>query len=272
LGIRQRSEKACLAASFHTMAKKNKSRNRDSFETRVLPLSDLLLPAAGEVHLWYLDLVSLGNPLRLQAGAARPEAGEMTPRQVRTVRRFYTRLLLGAYLGLPGKDVHLIRSVRGKPALDPGKHPGTFRFSLTSSHGRCLVGISVENDVGVDLELADRKPGNALAVARRYFSMGEAEQLAAIEPGFRDRAFIRTWACKEAVVKASGAGIANSLCRFSVETDPRHPPALLEIEDDEPQAWSLVTIHPEAGFLAAVALRYPQAGLRSFRLQHATSL
>jgi 4'-phosphopantetheinyl transferase len=252
------------------MAKKNKNRNLNSFEPRYLPLSGLSLPPAGQVHLWFLDLVILGNPLRLQAGADKSLAGAMTPRQARTTRRFYTRLLLGAYLGLPGKDVHLTRSSRGKPALDSGSHQQTFRFSITSSHGRSLVGISVDHDVGVDLELAERKPGDALAVARRYFSAYEAEQLAAIESGFRDRAFIRTWACKEAVVKASGAGIANNLCRFSVETDPGRPAALLEMDGDEPEAWSLAIVQPETDLLGAIALRHPNADLRLFRLLHAS--
>jgi 4'-phosphopantetheinyl transferase len=251
------------------MAENKKDRNRDSFKPRNLPLGRIALPATGEVDLWYLDLVKLGNPLRLQAGTDDRESSLQTLRQERTVRRFYTRLLLGAYLGLPGKDVHLARSKRGKPALDPASHKPAFRFSITRSHGRCLVGISVDCDLGVDLEPAHRKPGNALAVARRYFSTAEADQLAAIDPAFRDAAFMRTWACKEAVVKASGTGIANNLIRFSVETDPAQPPALLEMDDDDPKAWSLMTVHPESDFLAAVALRIPQANLRTYRLLHA---
>ena len=39
-----------------------------------------------------------------------------TPRQQRSLRRFYLRLLLGAYLGLPGKDVGVSKPIAASPA------------------------------------------------------------------------------------------------------------------------------------------------------------
>ena len=62
------------------------------------------------------------------------------------------------------------------------------------------------------------------------------------------------------MVKASGHGIANQLCRFSVETNPAMPPAVLEYDGDPEPDWSLALLEPEQGFLGAVAA--PVGGLR----------
>ena len=238
------------------------------FETRRLPLGHLEPPPAGTVDVWFLDLVRLGNPLHRDLEDA---SGFASPRAERTVRRFYTRLLLGAYLDLPGKDVHLVRSARGKPALDPSRHAQRLFHSVARSAGRCVVGVSAEVPVGVDLEPEDRRPGNALGVARRYFSDEEADRLAALASPALDVAFMHTWACKEAVVKASGLGIANQLCRFTVETDPSRPPAVLDFDGDAQAGWSLALLQPEDGYLGALAIHGSIGRLETRRLAPAAA-
>jgi len=232
-------------------------------ESRKLPLQNLALPAEGEVHLWFLDLVKLGSPLQADAKidpAAFPE------RMQRTLRRFYLRLLLGAYLDLPGKDVHVSRAIRGKPLLDRSRHEPLLDFSTAASHGCCLVGVSSQGLIGVDLEPGGRQAGRPLALARRYFSTAEADALAGMDNAQLDEAFLRAWACKEAVVKAAGHGIANRLCRFTVETQLREPPRILTMEDDDPEAWRLEVFTLRSGHLGAVALRHPRLVLRHFSL------
>ncbi len=235
------------------------------FQPRSLPLSRLDLPAAGVVDLWYLDLRQLGSPLQ-QGPDDFPE--HLTPRQERTIRRFYLRLLLGAYLHVPGKEVTVSRMVRGKPVLDTGQHSQTVDFSIAGSDACCLIGVCTAGLVGVDLEAAGRRTGNPLGLARRYFSDAESGQLAAVPETDVDQAFLHTWACKEAVVKAAGHGIANQLCRFSVSTDPGRPPAMLEMLDDEPGAWRLAMVRPSDAQLGAVALRHDGMEIRGYRLGH----
>ena len=79
-------------------------------------------------------------------------------------------------------------------------------------------------------------------------------------------AFLRTWACKEAVVKSLGLGIANQLCRFTVETDPDKPTAILDFEGDRPEAWWLKLIQPSEAYLGAVATRSEPQEIRAFRM------
>ena len=233
-----------------------------------IPLRHLDLPVPAEVHAWYLDLGQLGHSLQRafdQPDAPSP-ARSLTPGQLRFARYFYLRLLIGGYLGIPGKSVQINRSGRGKPVLDRTVHDSNLHFSFAKSDDRLLIGFSTSGLVGVDLEPSVRKAHRPLAVARRYFSSAEAQALGALDSNRLDEAFLRAWACKEAVVKASGEGIANQLCRFSVEMNPDLPPALLEFEDDETDQWSLAVVRPESDYLGAVATHHGQMSIRAFRL------
>jgi len=238
------------------------------FEARSIPLRGLELPDTGEIHAWFLDLGVLARSLQGAldghhdgTGSTRFSAGQLL-----FARRFFLRLLIGAYLGLPGKSVKINRSDRGKPVLDATMHAEELHFSMAKSKDRLLIGFSSSAHLGVDLEPASRKANNALALARRYFSPAEASALAALAPADLDAAFLRTWACKESVVKASGHGIANQLCRFTVETDPGRAAAVLNFDDEDAAAWSLALLVPDESFLGAVAVRDECSLIRAFRL------
>ena len=233
-----------------------------------MPLKELPLPREHEIHLWYLPLGQLGGALQHALGSDLPEGAMHTLKasQLRFTRRFYLRILLGAYLGIAGKDVHIDRSNRGKPVLDAARHSSAIKFSMAKSQDRVLIGASAGHHLGVDLEPVTRKPRNSLRLAQRYFSAGEYAALKRLGPLRLDEAFLRAWACNEAVVKASGVGIANQLCRFTVQMDPDQPPAMLASEDGDADQWSLALVRPDEDFLAAVASRQPQLDISCFRL------
>lgn len=236
------------------------------FVAQRMPLHRLVQPAEKHIHLWYLDLGELGSSLRQALGGERPASEPMDVQRLRFARRFYLRLLLGAYLGLPGKDVIINRSNRGKPVLDARQHDSTLKFSMAKSEDRLLIGISSTQHIGVDLEPRWRKARDPLRLAQRYLSKAEFTALQAVPAARLDEAFLRAWACNEAVVKASGLGIANQLCRFTVQMDPDLPPALLDIENDRPEAWSLRLVRPSRQFIGAVAIRQPLQQISCFKL------
>jgi len=236
------------------------------FRPCTIPLHDLEPPVAGEVQLWFLDLASLAGSLRNALGGGKEELSHVTTGQLRFARRFYLRLLLGAYLGLPGKSVRINRKNRGKPVLDSSVHDCELHFSMAKSEDKLLIGFSTSSHIGVDLEPARRRARNTIGVAQRYFSPAEAESLAAMPAGDLDAAFLRVWACKEAVVKASGEGIANQFCRFTVESDMSRPAAVLEFEGEDARSWSLALVRPGDDFLGAVAIQGSVRALQTFRL------
>ena len=213
----------------------------EDFSTCKIPLHDLDQPRRGEAHLWYLNLDKLGMSLRHALGGDRGRPGQqrLTLGQLKFARRFYLKLLLGAYLGIPGKLVKINRSKRGKPSLDESEHPCELHFSVAKSENRVLIGFSCTAMLGVDLERVERCAHDPLGIARRYFSAVEASALELTRADRLDEVFLRIWACKESVVKASGQGIANQFCRFTVETNLDRPPVILEFEQEDPARWSL---------------------------------
>jgi 4'-phosphopantetheinyl transferase len=235
-----------------------------SFSPVSLPLRQLEKPKGGEVHLWHLDFCRLSNPL---SGGEAGCLDGLSVFQQNTVRRFYLRLLLGAYLGIPGRDVRINRRLKGRPELDAAQSGGGLDFSVSRSKDSYLVGISNGAAIGVDLEIAARRSGKPLALAQRYFSDAETTALSALEGDELHHAFMYAWACKEAVVKASGLGIANQLCRFTVDVNPDRPPAMLDMLDDAPGAWRLAVVRPDSWAIAAVAVRQGELVLRGFRLE-----
>ncbi len=240
----------------------------EEFSTCRMPLRELAQPRPGQAHLWYLNLGDLALSLRqaLGGGADLPEQQALSVEQLKFARRFYLKLLLGAYLGIPGKSVKINRSRRGKPALDVSEHRSDLQFSMAKSENRVLIGFSRASTIGVDLEPAGRHAHDPSGIAQRYFSTAEARSLKRIAPGRLDEAFLRVWACKESVVKASGQGIANQFCRFTVGTDPDQPPAIVEFELDDPAQWSLAMVKAGDGFMGAVALHHPQLEVQAFKL------
>ena len=238
------------------------------FQARQTPLGRLDMPEPYEIHVWYLDLGILARSLRIALDGHDDGSGSssFTSGQLRFARRFFLRLLIGAYLGIPGKSVRINRSDRGKPVLDASSHAEALHFSMAKSGDRLLAGFSSTHHLGVDLEPADRSAHDALGVARRYFSGTEAASLSALSGAELDTAFLRTWACKEAVVKASGEGIANQLCRFTVETDPEKQPEVLEFDGAKDSSWFLALLRPEEAFLGAVAIPDGKRDIRAYRL------
>lgn len=233
------------------------------FSQRNLPLRDLAPPEPGTAHVWLLNLAELGSPLQPDETI---DPDNFPARQQRWLRRFYLRLLLGSYLGLPGKDVHVYRSDRGKPRLDRTRHDSTLDFSMAASTSRCLIGVTSGAVIGVDLEPQTRRAGNPLALARRYFSPAEYAALQVFEGAELDRAFLHTWACNEAVVKAAGQGIANALNRFTIDVRPDHAARILHIDNDDANDWQLRCFAVPDGFIGAAAVRNPELQISTYRL------
>jgi len=164
------------------------------------------------------------------------------------------RILLGSLLALRPEDIPLTTVGRGKPALQPGGTRRRIEFNLTHADGIVLIAMSENGRVGVDLEGPRRLPG-WLKVARRYFSKAEAAAIEQLPTADREAAFFACWVRKEALVKATGGGIATGLGSFDVNVFPNQRARLLasrnpEIRVDE---WQLLDLDCGPGRSACVA-------------------
>ena len=228
-------------------------------EQRFLPLGDLLLPAAQTLDIWLVDIDSAAFARDMQQGSKDRQA---IIKQRRFSQRFYSRLILSAYLNIPPANLELINTAAGKPYLLPLEKP-PLHFNISHSRGWLLLAISVDQPLGVDLECrrVNTKP---LALSERYFSVQEHSWLKQQPATQLQLAFNRLWVRKEAALKCIGTGLAGNLestvCTLSDEVTS----AQANTPDDQvifqqehaPQRLNIVSCElEEAGIQAAIALR-----------------
>lgn len=133
------------------------------------------------------------------------------------------RRVLAAALGHPEpKAIALTTGAHGKPALADA----ALQFNLSHSGEWALIAVTPQRVVGVDIERA-RPLRDVAALAKTAFSSVEQAAVAqADQDAARHRRFFRTWACKEAYIKAHGLGLAMPLDQFDIDT-PHDGPARL---------------------------------------------
>ncbi|MBU6477481.1 MAG: 4'-phosphopantetheinyl transferase superfamily protein [Xanthomonadaceae bacterium] len=178
--------------------------------------------------------------------------------------------LLASYLDVPKSAIALDEDSRGKPHLANSANTrggdALFEFNWSHSGGYALVALSRRGAVGVDIERLGKNL-RAIEIARRFFDAGEADALAALDPGVRDRAFIGLWCAKEAVLKAIGEGLSFGLARLAfahvagadwalVRTDP----ALGEARD-----WQVSGFDPAPGYRGCMAWQGSTRTIFAFR-------
>jgi 4'-phosphopantetheinyl transferase len=215
---------------------------------------------ADEIHVWRASLDQPANIVGgLEALLAPPErerAARMRVERIRNrfvVGRGLLRTLLGRYVGVPGAELELAYGDHGKPFL---VQAGPW-FNLSHSGGVALLAFSASAEVGVDVELADRRV-DPLQIAGRFFSPAEVETLRSLPEALRQRAFLTCWTRKEAFIKARGDGLSLPLDSFDVTLAPSDAAALTRTAWSavEPAEWELADLSEAGeGTVAAVAAR-----------------
>ena len=213
----------------------------------------------GNVELWHLDL----DQYRFDPDAAifsddeRSRAGRFLFDDDR--RRFLAahhalRHVLGLALDrLPGALAFQTGEL-GKPRLLDGRG---LEFSISHSLQRCLIGISANRAIGVDVEVVQRVVDTA-ALARRHFTHREVEQWEQTSGPDSTRVFLQGWTRKEACLKALGSGLSLPPGRFEVGCDERARIVVAEMGSRSVRI-ELVSIRLAGGAVGAVALADPAA-------------
>ncbi|NYZ63496.1 4'-phosphopantetheinyl transferase family protein [Luteimonas deserti] len=164
---------------------------------------------------------------------------------------------LALELDRPDAALDLTRDPRGRPALRiDGRPPGAAPdVNWSHSGGLLLAALGDGVRVGVDVEWLRPRP-QAMALARRFFTPGEAAALARMAPAAAEAAFVRLWCAKEAVLKAHGHGLSFGLDRL--EFTARDDAWMLSACDPAlglPDDWSLYAFSPRPDYLATLAWR-----------------
>jgi len=139
----------------------------------------------------------------------------------------------------------------GKPAVSDGEP----RFNVSHSGDYVLIAIASGAEVGVDIEHM-AAPRRLDELARSVFAAREFEMFGQLQGAERDRFFFRIWTCKEAVVKAAGAGLGIPLDRVEIELGGCGMARIHTEPQVLPQTpWSLHEIAVGEEYAAAAAVR-----------------
>lgn len=135
------------------------------------------------------------------------------------------RAVLARYTGLDPSALTFQSGATGKPALVAmSDGEARVRFNLSHSHGRMLVAVAKQREVGVDLEQI-REQAEVAKLAQRFYSPSERESVLGLPGPAQARQFFRYWAAKEAFLKCKGVGLQFPLDRCEITLSPDGPTA-----------------------------------------------
>ena len=172
------------------------------------------LPETDQVHVWRIALdsadVDLPRWLDTLSSDERARADRFrfpSDRAAYVLTRAIARDLLAGYCGVAPATLTFEYGATGKPRLAERDVP---RFNISHSGTLAVIAIA-RGEVGIDVER--RKPPMP-EVSRIVFSAIEAREIRSADDPLI--AFYDTWTRKEALVKAIGTGLGESMANLVV--------------------------------------------------------
>jgi len=224
--------------------------------------SPLPLPE-DEVQLWRVDLEAIGaDESRWQRVLSPDELARASryhfsrDRQRFVATRALLRTILASYLARDANGLSFCYSKKEKPSLGPAHVESGVNFNVSHSGGIALLAFARRREIGVDVEQV-RPDSDLKAIARRFFSAHEQNELDALPTEEKAEAFFRCWTRKEAYIKATGDGLSLPLSQFDVSLAPGETSALLATRPDGSEAgrWLLREVPSGVGYIAALCVR-----------------
>lgn len=207
-----------------------------------------------EIHIWRADLDLAANQIKAFAQLLSLDERERADRfyfehhQRRfVVARGMLRSLLGCYLDRDPCQIEFCYGSQGKPALALVDTPA-MHFNVSHSEDLSLYAIA-QQAVGIDVERV--RSIDAKSLAQRFFSPREYAWLTCQPIDQWQPAFLRLWTGKEAVLKATGEGLAAlGEVEISFVNDQ---PVLLTAPCQPGDRWVLHQFVPASGYVATLA-------------------
>ncbi len=220
--------------------------------------------AKNEIHVWLTKpQVLLGNDELLSRYATLLSAAE-TVKQQRykfskdrhdaLITRAFIRDLLSYYADIDPQDWQFDKGEKDKPEVINAPLP--LRFNISHTKNMIVCAVTLTDDIGCDVENTGRS-NDVLAIAERYFSTKETEELFSLPVEQQRNRFFDYWTLKESYIKAWGLGLAIPLADFSFSINDsmqthnemfaiKHDIALsfAAHREDEPQIWRSWLLYP----------------------------
>jgi 4'-phosphopantetheinyl transferase len=175
--------------------------------------------------------------------------------------RVVTKSLVATALGIGVTEVELDSTcvdcgkTHGKPTViaPPGFSGVVPELSIT--HSGDLVGVAITEGLPVGLDVEQERDVEIDGLLRMTLSPREVDAFATVPTADRDAAFFTYWARKEAVLKATGRGLAVSMTKVTL-TPWDQPPRIVESRTSEVdiERMRLAPLDPALGYRACVAV------------------
>jgi 4'-phosphopantetheinyl transferase len=130
-----------------------------------------------------------------------------------------------------------------------------------------LYAFACGREVGIDVE-AIRPDFAREAIAERFFTAGEVEELRTLPAELQAVGFFNCWTRKEAYVKARGGGLQIPLDSFEVALRPGAPAQFFQGVESR---WNLLAFSPEPNYVAALVFDGSPCEVRFFSFGRQTS-
>lgn len=216
----------------------------------------------GDVQIWGIELELTDSEFPCATSVLSRDEQERAARLISEEHRRRSvaahamlRAILSRYCGAPPKQLSIRRTSDGKPFLSD--YP-SLRFNLTHSHGRALIAVARDRDVGVDLEKV-RPEVDVVRLAKRFLSERDLAFVERGDPAQRHERFLKTWVAREAVFKADGRGMTFPLHRDYLELTGDGTEGCLVLGDavSDERRRQVRFLSLDSGWIGAVAAESP---------------
>lgn len=209
-----------------------------------------------QVHLWRFPLKDKSLPDILNREERQRAKRLRVPDKAHSfvVARTRLRQILSGYLGVTPEEVEFITNEHGKPGIADIYQRRLF-FNLSHSGAWGLCGVTLEGDIGVDIEVVQAEM-SFIPLAERFFSKDEYAWLLSSEVSRQQRNFFRLWTRKEAWLKGKGKGFSELV----LDLDPAHINARSVWADD----WFVMNLPVVRGCVGALAVKGRIEGVERF--------
>lgn len=164
------------------------------------------------------------------------------------------RAVLGRYTGLDPSALMFQLSQTGKPELL--NRPATqcsLRFNLSHSQGRMLIAMTMDEEIGVDLEQIHDK-AEVAKLAKRFYAPAEYERVIGLSGPGQTQLFYQYWVAKEAFLKGQGVGLRSlQQCEIVQLNDSPRADITLSKDATMQPGWTIHWLDCGTGWAGAVS-------------------
>jgi 4'-phosphopantetheinyl transferase len=234
----------------------------------------------GQVDVWLASLLDVGSSVataclqflnesekaRLDRFAVKDAALQYL------VTHALVRTTLSKYADVPPQAWEFETNAYGRPHISQPHPFHDLRFNLSNTTGLVACAISMDCEIGVDVENVAR-PLDAEELAPSVFAAPELADFRASASEERRNRFFSYWTLKESYIKARGMGLSLPLDAFWFELGDKSP--LLYVTDrcaDVPERWRFYRFAPTDAHMMAVAVAPPPSVEPSIHLRWVTPI